>query len=772
MTEKTNNRKESLSEIERRAKKLEALINVGAKLRERERRLPVPFNDFLYQASHTPECVFRNIFQLFHDMLHYYVPEGIDDFHQTDESVGFVHYDTHRLFVQNQDDPFFADRLFANRLMNLADDMKKGTNTNQIFLFEGPPGSGKSTFLNNLLYKLQKYTKTKEGTTYKIYWRLDIKMLGGFQHFERKMNGIADETGDDAPAEFVENRRQQRLLYPEKYLEFSCPNHDHPILLIPKSLRKDFLDELILDEEFKEKLFHSKEYEWVLKDIPCSICNSIYKVLMDEIGDPLAVFDMVNARKNYFNRQFGEGVSIFNPGDAPIRRPITNPTLQGLINALFKNDDVKYITSYLAKTNNGVLALMDIKEYNVERLKTFHGIISDGVHKVELSEERINTLFMGLVNPEDTKHYEKVKSFMDRIITVKIPYVLDYKTEVEIFRSKFGNEIEKMFLPRVLNNFGKIIIATRLNTNCTAIRKWLANPAIYSKYQDRDLLLLKMSIYTGKVPSWITDEDLKRFNKQARQAILDESAEEGFKGISGRRSIQIFNKFLNKHTNNGKLITMEHVKSFFQKSPKLFDEVPNGFIESLVSLYDYNVLQEVKEAIYHYNKKNIEEDIQDYIFALNFEIGDTKKSPYTGNKIDIDEDFLKNFEAIFLGTTSTPNQRKNFRSETHKEYVKKTLSQEINVKGLELSETEQFKFLFEKYIRNLKENALAPYFENENFRRAISDYGTDAFKKYDSKLKRDITRLIANLSKEFNYTEEGARQVSLYVVDKNLASKF
>jgi FMN-dependent NADH-azoreductase len=38
--------------------------------------------------------------------------------------------------------------------------------------------------------------------------------------------------------------------------------------------------------------------------------------------------------------------------------------------------------------------------------------------------------------------------------------------------------------------------------------------------------------------------------------------------------------------------------------------------------------------------------------------------------------------------------------------------------------------------------------------------------------KEMLLDLIANLSKEFNYTEEGARQVSLYVVDKNLASKF
>lgn len=772
MPKKKNTRKESYTEIKNRAKKLEALINLGAKLRERERRLPIPFNDFLYLASKDPECVFRNIFQLFHDMLHYYVPDGEDEFEKTDDSIGFMHYDTKKLFVEGLDDPFFSDRLFANRMINLADDLKKGTNTNQIFLFEGPPGSGKSTFLNNLLEKLEHFTKTPEGVTYKAYWRLDIKMLGGFQHIERKIKGVANDLGDDATGELIAQKSFQRLQYPEKYLEFSCPNHDHPILLIPKSLRADFLGELIPDEAFKKKLFNTKEYEWVLRDTPCSICNSIYKTLMDEIGDPLAVFDMLNARQNYFNRQFGEGISIFNPGDIPIRKPLTNKTMQGLINSLLKNDDVNFITSYLAKTNNGVLALMDIKEHNVERLKNYHGIISDGIHKVELSEERIRTLFLGLVNPEDTMHYEKVKSFMDRIVTVKIPYVLDFNTEVDILKSKFGKGISKKFLSRVLENFGKIIISTRLNTQCIAIRKWIKNPAIYRMYQDKDLLLLKMSIYTGKVPSWVSDEDVKRFNKKARKLIIEESSDEGFKGISGRKSIRIFNKFITKFKNGNKLITMNDVKSFFKNSPNLFKEVPDRFIDSLEGLYDYNVLQEVKEAIYYYNKKNIEEDIQDYLFALNFDIGDIKKSPYTNNKIEIDEDFFKNFEAIFLGTTSTSFQRKNFRIDAHNVYVRKTLSQEINLKGKKLIESEQFLSLFSKYIRNLKENALAPYIGNENFRRAINDFGAEGIATFDTKLQRDVNRLIANLQKKFNYSVEGARQVSLYVVDKKLASRF
>ncbi len=62
--------------------------------------------------------------------------------------------------------------------MKLSDKFKQGTQNNHIFLFEGPPGSGKSTFLNNILSKLEDYTKTSSGRMYEIHWKLDLEKLG------------------------------------------------------------------------------------------------------------------------------------------------------------------------------------------------------------------------------------------------------------------------------------------------------------------------------------------------------------------------------------------------------------------------------------------------------------------------------------------------------------------------------------------------------------------------------------------------------------------
>jgi predicted Ser/Thr protein kinase len=444
-----------------------------------------------------------------------------------------------------------------------------------------------------------------------------------------------------------------------------------------------------------------------------------------------------------------------------------------MINDLLKNDEVKYTFSYMAKTNNGVLALMDIKEFNIDRLKAFHGIISDGVHKVELTEEYVKTLFIGLVNPEDTVHYEKVQSFQDRIINVKIPYILDYNTEVSIYKNKFSDKIGTRFLPGVLENFAKIIIATRLEHESPALKKWIFKPEVYSKYLDKSMYLLKMQIYIGKIPDWLTEEDIKKFDRKTRKDVLAASDFEGRKGISGRRSLNVFNDFYSKYYHSERLITVEDVKEYFtNKKDELVLDIPTDFIDKLIDLYDYEVLQQVKESIYFYNEQQITSEILNYLFAINFEIGDEKKNDATGETLEITEEFLQNFEKRILGLLATPLSRKNLRKEIQAEYISQTLSQEVRVQGKQVSDTKQFKSLFEKYTKNLKENELSPYIDNDNFRRGIMDFDNPSFNTYDERIRRDVTMLINNLISKFNYNNNGAKQVSLYVLEKKLVGKY
>lgn len=748
------------SDLEKQGERLEEILH---KIKvDKYMRLPISFDEFLHIASQNPKHAFRDIFQILPDMIRHYVPEKKDEYNLTEDTIGFVHYDLSKLFQKGCDNPFFADRLFANRFINLIESLKQGNQGKYIYLFEGPPGSGKSTFLNNLLQKLEEYVQTDDGAMYKSFWRLDIHELRKRERFESSVQKLPNKVKQS----ISENSEQ-------KFLDISCPCNDHPILQIPKTYRYKFLEELIPDKKFLKQILHEKEYEWVLKEIPCSICKSIYTSLLDILGDPVKVFKMLYIRRVNYNRQFGKGISVFNPGDKIEEIPIHNEMLQQMINELLKNEEIMYSYSYLAKTNNGILALMDIKEQNVDRLISLHGIISDGIHKVDYEEEKIKTLFLGLINPADKLHYEKIPSFQDRIITVIIPFVLDYNTEVAIYLNKFGKSINSHFLPGVLHNFAKIIIASRLNKDSAVIKKWISSPLDYDKYVDKNMLLLKMELYTGKIPGWLSDEHIKKFDKTTRKNLLVESETEGIEGFSGRQSLNIFSSFLTKYMRPDKMITMEMVTRFFaQKDENLAGKIPDGFMESLESMYEYDILQEVKESIYYYNKKQISRDIQNYLFSINYEPVVTETCIYTNDILEITEEFLTDFEVILLGTTSTVKERKSFRKEIQSEYITKTLVQEINVDNKKITETELFNTLFEKYTKNLKENALAPYTGNENFRRAIQEYGTSNFNAYDERLQREVKLLLTNLKYKFKYSLEGAKQVSIYVLDKNLAQKY
>ncbi|MEJ2098519.1 MAG: serine protein kinase PrkA [Desulfobacterales bacterium] len=770
-----------------------AMLNLNKNMSAQEQRTSIPFEDFLSELVADPKVVMRNIFQIFHDMVKAYVGEGIDEYPDDPESIHYAYYDCNKLFVEGSDHPFFADRLFSNRLVKLVEALQRGTQQNKIYLFKGPPGCGKSTFLNNLLTKFEEYASTDAGLRYETVWRFDRKIFGQFRDYEihpvlKQLAGLLEGSGPDAQ-ESIGNQGELNSsvgsnelfddthapYIAEDYVEVPCPSHDNPLLMIPKHYRREFFDDLFKNDKFKWQLSTEKEFEWVFRDQPCTICSSLYEALLWRLKSPQKVFQMLYARPYRFSRRLGEGISVFNPGDKPLKQNVmSNMMLQRRINNMLRDSNlVKYIFSQYAKTNNGIYALMDIKSHNTERLIELHNIISEGVHKVEDIEENVNSLLLAVMNPEDEKNIQGFQSFLDRVEYIKIPYVMDLSTEVEIYRNIFGRHIDEHFLPRVLHNFARVIISTRINTKSEAMLEWIEDPAKYQLYCDENLQLLKMEIYTGYIPNWLWEKDRKRLTAKRRRKIIAESENEGDRGISGRDSINIFNVFFSTYSKEDKLINMSDLCNFFTKArEEISNLIPQGFLDSLLRMHDYTILQEVKESLYYYNEEQISREIRNYLFAINFEIGSVETCTYTGEKLEISEEFLENIESKLLGSKADRNQRRNFRQETQKEYTTKTLTQEIMVEGIPIAETAIYRSMHDRYVHHLKEKVLDPFLENENFRRAIKDYDQEDFKTYDKRIRDDVTYLIGNLCKNYRYTEQGAKEICIYVIDNDLAKKF
>jgi len=742
-----------------------------------DRSKTISFEEFLLLLRTHPQRLMRNVHQVFHDMVKTNVGQGVDEYPEDPETINFIAFDTSELFEKNTDNPFFADRIFANRMMNMIDGLRGGSQQNKIYIFDGPPGCGKSIFLNNLLSKFEEYGNSDEGCRYESVWHLNRSLLGEFGELDSStvLEKLAQML--DAPAEkkLQELPETHRPRLGKGFIEIPCPSHDNPILMVPRDQRSRFLDDLFANDEFKWNMSYGKDYDWVFTENPCTICTSLYKALLHKLGDPTAVFRMLHARPYNINRRLGEGVSVFNPGDRTTRMPVlTNPQLQKRIGSLLQDSNqVRYVFSRYARTNNGVYALMDIKGHNKDRLMELHNIISDGVHKVDEIEENVNSLFLGVMNPEDNKNFRGFQSLTDRIEFINISYVLDSATEVKIYENTFGRHIGESFLPRVLENFARVIISSRLNEKSRALLDWIGDAKKYQLYCDENLQLLKMAIYTGVIPTWLDEEDRREFTAKCRRKIIAEAETEGQKGFSGRDSIDIFHDLYSTFGKGQQLITMDTLVGFFRKSrPELGKQLPTGFLDSLRRMYNYQILQEVKESLYYYNEEQIGRDIQNYLFALNYETGTTATCTYTGDKLEITESFLVGIENHLLGADVREGRRNEFREETQREFTSQTLTQEIMVEGRDITTTELYRNLHKRYVFSLKDKVLEPFLANANFRRALKDFNTDDFRTYDKRIRDDVAYLIDNLIHRYGYTEKSAREMCIYVVDNELAEEF
>ena len=215
------------------------------KLQDKLRRESQPpnfsFEEFLERVASNPEQALRSIFQIFHDMIDYYIPEGYNEYPNDPESINYINYDCSKLFVEDSENPFFADRLLANRLVNLAESLRSGTIHNRMLVFVGPPGSGKSTFLTNFLYKMEKYVQTENGQMYETVWQIDVEKFG-----LSGLSNLAESPTPNYESDELSEHTHGGGQLSDRFLIVPCPSHDHPIIQIPGNCAVTFSMNLFL----------------------------------------------------------------------------------------------------------------------------------------------------------------------------------------------------------------------------------------------------------------------------------------------------------------------------------------------------------------------------------------------------------------------------------------------------------------------------------------------------------------------------------------------
>ncbi len=734
---------------------------------DQEMPATIPFRDFAGLIARDPRRNLRGIFQYFEDMiLHFAKPLPERELRSLRNLTDNV-YDPDSLFVHGIDQPFFTDHFFMEDVLRLAHGLAQGQQ-NRFYLLAGDPGSGKSRLVNALLTRFEQYSRSADGTRYETVWRLE------------------DDKGP---------------------FEVPCPHHDNPILIIPKERRREFLRDLLDDPKEIERLSANSGYSWLWTREACPVCDSIATSLRHRDGFK-NVLETLHAQPYVFNRKVGQGLSVYNPGDAvSIDEVIRDQELERRINAHFSGSaQIPYYHSRLAKTNDGVLVIMDVQGDNVGRLRKLHSIISDEVHRTIDLEERTSSLFLVTVNPNDERRKEgnivgpvqdpttrlagagekpaadsegtrflSEKSFIDRGRRVTVPYLLDYRRELSLYRSQFGEKtLRHGLLPGILGAFAKAIVSTRIsNQKSEAVAEALAESKdAYGQYSDPNYVLLRLELFAGVIPDWLAEQDRKRFTKETLKRIRTEFPHDGRRGVSGRDANEHLSRLLGERDriverNPTDRMGMIRLASFIEDhllGKGDADLVKPEFLTALRRTYHYDILQQINRSLFQLNLQSIDEEVDDYLFRLSMQDGQVERSPFTGREIIASETEIAKVEDR-IGTP--PAHREQYREGLRRDLA--TLHLEVGTLTRELLHQQPvFSRVRDAYIANVRSNTLRAHQNPQSLRDAVREYGTDGFRSYPESVQSDARRLLVLMRRAHQYTLPGAKQIVLYVIDNKL----
>lgn len=460
------------------------------------------FGDYLNFAVVQPSVVYSAYQRMYQSIL----AKGVE-FRTVDRERDSV---PHYTFF---DDPFEdgKDAVFGidEKLARYIDVIKAGAGhlgqERRILIAHGPVGSSKSTIARLLRKGLVDYTKTDAGKLYTFSWYVD----------------------KGASAELVEECLDVFGLSSTKFHNntLACPLHDEPLLLLPATHRKEFveiLNGMPIPERARKSLDRRPEEIIVLDGALCPVCRYVYRGLMKRYKGNLkeVLENHVRVERLVFSESDRIGIGSFRPKD---EKNQDSTELSGDINyrkiAEYGSESDPRAFNFDGEfqvSNRGFFYVEEILKLDKAFLYDFLGATQE--HQIKpkrFAEIYIDEVSMAGTNGPEFQRLladETMEAFRDRTTRIDIPYVLRLDDEARIYRKVYSFSHGKRHIaPHTIDMASLWAVMTRLLPS--------GKPGI--------TLPMKAKLYNG--------EKLANMNEDFIRELMREHGEkEGMSGISPR----------------------------------------------------------------------------------------------------------------------------------------------------------------------------------------------------------------------------------------------
>lgn len=553
----------------------------------------------------------------------------------------------------------FGHEDVQTRIYEILSEFARRGRSDRFILLHGPNGSAKSSIIEALVRTLERYSATPAGALYRFSW---IFCEGG----DRDRLGFQ-------PGKMIEDLDSLAVV-DERLVSSRVPSElkDPPFFLIPRDLRRAFFESLMESASVEEK----KKFQWtelVLLGELSPKSRVIYDGLLKAYGgDWRRVVRHIRVERWYVSRRYRTGAVTIEPQatiDAQTRMLAHGP-LTGMPPVLMHETLVE-AAGDLVEANGGLVEFSDFFKRPIEASKYLLTTAERGTLNLPSYTAQLNLVMLGTTNEKYLAAFKRdpaFASFKGRFELVRVPYLLEYKKEAQIYARHLAHlRGDRHVAPHTATAIALWTILTRLKRPNPG-----RYPAAIQAAIRRLSPLRKARLYDrSELPPDLTDDEQKLLraeiaNLRAESDGAEEEVEggidaayEGRAGASPREILALLSDIAVKSTRPcispvdvfealPTLIEETTVHAFLRISKDGAFHDPEAFIGEVRAEYVTRLAAEIQRASDVVDEAEYSRLFQDYFRHVKaFDTGQKVQNRETGQFEPPDENLMGEVELHF-----------------------------------------------------------------------------------------------------------------------------
>jgi predicted Ser/Thr protein kinase len=688
------------------------------------------------------------------------------DFYGRDEDGHFKLFKREHPEAPKVAGQFRSQEKIYNNIINFTEE---GFN-NKFLLLIGPNGSSKSSLIKKIMKTAEDYSKIPEGALYSFSWIFPI------DNYIKGSLGLSSTKANKHLTSFA------HLDDSEITAILASELKDHPLLLIPMKTRQKLIEKLFIDDQ--DRLLSVKNSYLYNGDLSKRNRLIFDALLKSYKGDFEMVIKHIRVERFNIDKRYSVAATTIEPQlhvDAKLQQITMDKRLASLPPSL-QSINLFSINGEIVLSNRGILEYSDLLKRPLDTFKYL--LMTMETKNINLGGilTELDILFLGSSNEvhfSAFKQHPDFNSFKGRFSFLKVPYLLDYKEELIIYQDQVRNLKDKsVFEPQSIEALSLWAVMTRMRHPQVKNFKDTKLGELSPKLTPIEKALF---IAENKMPDFLSQEE-QQILKLGKDEILEEFENEvmyeGKFGISPREIKQIIYELANDNKNITFIEIIEFLRELSEKKADYeFLTIaaqgdyhnPKKFLYLLEQYFLNQFDNEVRESLGLVDNRSYEDYIEKYVFHVTALLKKEKvKNKVTGKYEEPDMYLIKEFEQdIHLKENA-----ENFRSHI----LGKLGAFALDNPGKKIVYTD----VLEDISKQLRES-----FRNEQ-KKIIGSVGKNlVFYTRELKDKRDgktmksglskdgrvqIEKILEVLNSKFNYSQEGAINILLFLIKKRYES--